>query len=74
MDQVLTDKSPPAPHALLNNFLPILPPKIARPLLTGSRYLNLLTQLFKDGCLLVFMLGMIIAGGEYASSRSAVRF
>ncbi|ODN96512.1 hypothetical protein L198_04226 [Cryptococcus wingfieldii CBS 7118] len=58
-------RSPPAPHALLQNFLPVLPQGIARPLLTGSRYLNLLNQTYKDGCLLVFAVGMTIVGAEW---------
>ncbi|WRT65104.1 uncharacterized protein IL334_002046 [Kwoniella shivajii] len=53
-------KSPPPPHSLLQNFLPLLPPKISRPLLTGSRYLQLLSQTYKDGCLFIFSLGFSV--------------
>ncbi|WVQ76692.1 hypothetical protein IAR50_006366 [Cryptococcus sp. DSM 104548] len=63
--RLLIFRSPPAPHALLQNFLPILPQGIARPLLTGSRYVNLLNQTYKDGCLLVFAVGMTVVGAEW---------
>ncbi|WWD21991.1 hypothetical protein CI109_106479 [Kwoniella shandongensis] len=58
-------KSPPPPHSLLATFLPLLPPAISRPLLTGSRYLNLLSQTNKDGCLLVFGVGMTVVLAEW---------
>ncbi|OCF41563.1 hypothetical protein I317_04575 [Kwoniella heveanensis CBS 569] len=57
-------KSPPPPHSLIQTFLPILPPKISGPLVTGSRYLNLLLQFYKDGALFVFVVGIstVVAG------------
>ncbi|KAK8846682.1 hypothetical protein IAR55_005769 [Kwoniella newhampshirensis] len=58
-------KSPPPPHSLLATFLPLMPPAISRPLLTGSRYLNLLSQTYKDGCLLVFGIGMTVVIAEW---------
>ncbi|OWZ71966.1 hypothetical protein AYX14_02642 [Cryptococcus neoformans] len=58
-------KSPPAPHSLLQNFLPVLPPSISRPLLTGSRYLNLFSQTYKDGCLLVFVIGTTVVVADW---------
>ncbi|WWC59120.1 uncharacterized protein I303_101668 [Kwoniella dejecticola CBS 10117] len=58
-------KSPPPPHSLISNFLPLLPPKISRPVLTGSRYFSLLAQTYKDGCLLVFTLGMTVVLSQY---------
>ncbi|XAO24713.1 hypothetical protein I312_103519 [Cryptococcus bacillisporus CA1280] len=58
-------KSPPAPHSLLQNFLPVLPPSISRPLLTGSRYLSLLSQTYKDGCLLIFMVGTTVVVADW---------
>ncbi|WVN88798.1 uncharacterized protein L203_104011 [Cryptococcus depauperatus CBS 7841] len=64
-------KSPPEPHSYLQNFLPILPPNISRPLLTGSRYLSLVSQTYKDGCLLVFVLGMtVVVAGWLRESTS----
>lgn len=43
----------------------MLPPKISRPLLTGSRYLTMFTQIYKDGCLLIFGVGLFIILSEY---------
>ncbi|WWC67603.1 uncharacterized protein I206_101513 [Kwoniella pini CBS 10737] len=58
-------KSPPPPHSLISNFLPLLPPKISKPIITGSRYLSLLSQTYKDGCLLVFTLGMTVVLSQF---------
>ncbi|WVW78795.1 hypothetical protein I302_100757 [Kwoniella bestiolae CBS 10118] len=58
-------KSPPPPHSLISNFLPLLPPKISRPILTISRYLSLILQTYKDGCLLVFMMGMTVVVSQW---------
>ncbi|EIW68626.1 hypothetical protein TREMEDRAFT_69103 [Tremella mesenterica DSM 1558] len=58
-------KSPPPPHALLAKFLPLLPPRLGRPLLTGSRYLTLILQTYKDACLLIFCLGIMIIIAGY---------
>ncbi|OCF59136.1 hypothetical protein L486_03637 [Kwoniella mangroviensis CBS 10435] len=58
-------KSPPPPHSLISNFLPLLPPKISRPILTISRYLSLILQTYKDGCLLVFVLGMMVVVSQW---------
>lgn len=58
-------KSPPAPHSLISTFLPLLPPAISRPVLTGSRYLSMLSQVYKDGCLLIFGVGMMVVVAEY---------
>lgn len=49
----------PAP-SIINNFLPMLPPNLSRNIITGSRYLSLGMQVWKDGCLLIFLLGMTI--------------
>ncbi|ORY25351.1 hypothetical protein BCR39DRAFT_544442 [Naematelia encephala] len=62
-------RSPPPPHSLIQNFLPLLPPKLARPLVTGSRYLTMLSQFWKDGCMLVFALGMVVVGSGLFSDR-----
>jgi hypothetical protein len=59
-------QSPPPPHSLISNFLPLMPPKIAKPLVTGSRYLNLLVQTYKDGALLVFLLGLTTIYAQWA--------
>ena len=63
---MITDaQSPPAPHSLISTFLPLLPPAISRPVLTGSRYLSMLSQVYKDGCLLIFGVGMLVVVAEY---------
>ncbi|CAD6588564.1 MAG: hypothetical protein TREMPRED_005098 [Tremellales sp. Tagirdzhanova-0007] len=61
--------SPPPPHSLISTFLPVLPPAIARPLVTGSRYLTIIAQTYKDGCMLVFGLGMVAVLAEWLSGR-----
>lgn len=53
-------QSPPPPHSLLQTFLPIMPPHLARPLVTASRYFSLLSQTVKDGFLLIFLLGLVV--------------
>ncbi|WVR04354.1 hypothetical protein IAU60_001355 [Kwoniella sp. DSM 27419] len=58
-------KSPPKPHGLLQTFGPLLPPTISGPLITGSRYLALLSQAYKDGALFVFVLGMATIVGHW---------
>lgn len=60
-------QSPPPPHSLIRTFLPLLPPKISRPIVTGSRYLTMLTQLYKDGAIVIFLLGMVIILAEYVN-------
>lgn len=65
-------QSPPAPHSLLQNFLPVLPPSISRPLLTGSRHLSLLSQTYKDGCLLIFMVGTTVVVADWLRGSLAV--
>ncbi|WVQ97736.1 hypothetical protein IAU59_004850 [Kwoniella sp. CBS 9459] len=62
-------KSPPPPHSLIQTFLPILPPKISRPLVTGSRYLNLLSQFYKDGALFVFIVGLSTVVASWLNGR-----
>ncbi|WVF70156.1 hypothetical protein IAT40_004944 [Kwoniella sp. CBS 6097] len=62
-------KSPPPPHSLIQTFLPILPPKISRPLVTGSRYLNLLSQFYKDGALFVFVVGVSTVVASWLHGR-----
>jgi hypothetical protein len=58
-------QSPPPPHSLISTFLPILPPAIARPLVTVSGYASLLMQVYKDGCLLIFAIGMAVVFAEF---------
>ncbi|WWC87157.1 uncharacterized protein L201_002043 [Kwoniella dendrophila CBS 6074] len=58
-------KSPPKPPSLIANFLPLLPPKISTPIITISRYISLILQSYKDGCLLIFILGLNIILSQY---------
>jgi hypothetical protein len=60
-------QSPPPPHSLLQTFLPIIPPNLARPLVTASRYFSLLSQMLKDGFLLVFLLGLVVILANHLS-------
>jgi hypothetical protein len=60
-------QSPPPPHSLLQTFLPVIPPNLARPLVTASRYFSLLSQTLKDGFLLVFLLGLVVILADYLS-------
>ena len=58
-------QSPPPPHSLISTFLPLMPPGISRPLITGSRYLNMLSQVYKDGSLMLFGVGLMVIVSEY---------
>ena len=42
---------------------------IAKPLITGSRYLSLLTQTYKDGCLLIFGIGLTAVVAEWLTGK-----
>jgi hypothetical protein len=48
-----------------------MPPGLARPLVTGSRYLSLIFQTYKDGALLVFLIGLAISAAPYLAGSSA---
>jgi hypothetical protein len=63
----LTQQSPPPPHSLLQTFLPVIPPNLARPLVTASRYFSLLSQTLKDGFLLIFLVGLVVILADYLS-------
>jgi hypothetical protein len=59
------NQSPPPPHSLLQTFLPVIPPNLARPLVTASRYFSLLSQTLKDGFLIIFLLGLVVILADY---------
>ncbi|ORX33504.1 hypothetical protein BD324DRAFT_684210 [Kockovaella imperatae] len=69
--RIMILKSPPPPHSLISTFLPLMPPAISRPLITGSRYVSLLSQLYKDGALLIFIIGMTTVLGQWRSTGVA---
>ncbi|WVQ83966.1 hypothetical protein IAT38_006111 [Cryptococcus sp. DSM 104549] len=62
--RVLLFKSPARPHSMIQNLLPLMPPSISQPVLTASQYLSLFSQTYKDGCLLVFLIGMTVVLAE----------
>ncbi|TXT10846.1 hypothetical protein VHUM_02351 [Vanrija humicola] len=62
-------QTPPALHPLLANVLPMLPYPLATTISTGSKYLGVVTQTYKDACLLVFGLGAAIVLAEYLDWR-----
>lgn len=49
---------PPQAPGIVSNILPFLPPHYARGIITLLRYASLGMQVWKDGCLLIFLLGM----------------
>ena len=51
-------KSPPSLPSILSNLLPLAPPHISRLVILGSRYLTSFNQIWKDGCLLLWLIGM----------------
>ncbi|KAL7423342.1 hypothetical protein Q5752_002645 [Cryptotrichosporon argae] len=53
------------PPALLATFLPLLPPALGRRLRTGARYLSLAAQVYRDGCVLVWAVGVVVLVAEY---------
>lgn len=61
-------RSPPALPPLLANFLPLLPPGIQRLVNTGSKYLGVAGQTYRDGCLFVFGLGGAVVIAEYLAN------
>ncbi|KAL1408623.1 hypothetical protein Q8F55_005436 [Vanrija albida] len=65
-------QTPPALHPLLANFLPMMPRPLAATISTGSKYLGVVTQSYKDGCLLVFGLGAAVVLAEYLDWRGVV--
>ena len=65
LQSTLIPQSPPPPHPLLQTFLPVIPPNLARPLVTASRYSSLLSQTLKDGFLLIFLFGLVVILADY---------
>ncbi|WOO82955.1 uncharacterized protein LOC62_04G006435 [Vanrija pseudolonga] len=65
-------QTPPALHPLLANVLPMLPRPLATAISTGSKYLGVVSQSYKDACLLVFGLGAAIVLAEYLDWRGVV--
>lgn len=64
----------PAPSlpGMISNFLPLMPPHISSALLTGSRYLSLVNQAWKDGCVLLFLLGLGVLSSRLFGGSSLV--
>lgn len=69
--RIVLFKSAPSLPSIVTQFLPLMPPHISSLLLTGSRYLSILNQLWKDGCLFIFLLGagVILSGNGNSSIR-----
>lgn len=61
-------KSGPALHPMLANVLPLMPPGLQRLVSTGSKYLGVATQTYRDACLFVFGLGVVVVAAEFLSS------